>query len=165
MRIGSNWVLRVMEFIVHRQLLSHLQGPSVPWQITEACLQKEREKTQGTRLGRFVVSHLLLDECCIFYGPWKCFWSCETVAWNGQNALEMYIYSLRLVRDSFTVFFTRDGMEYQNRLRLFLEWMRIVDLHRREAVSRVIQYNLCISQHNTLSWLCAEMHSSSVFCF
>lgn len=50
MGIGCKCVLRVTEFIVYRQPLSHFQGLSVPWHITQACVQNESEKTQGTGL-------------------------------------------------------------------------------------------------------------------
>lgn len=40
--------------------------------------ERERENT-GSQTGRFVVSHLLLDDMrCVFYGLWKLFWSRET---------------------------------------------------------------------------------------
>ncbi len=80
--------------------------------------EREREKIQGTRRGRFVVSHLLLDDMLHFFmargndsgavrlllGMVKMHWKCTFIHldWYG--------------RDSFTVFFTRDSMEYQNSL-------------------------------------------------
>lgn len=155
--LARNCVLRVTEFIVHRQLLSHLQGPLVPWQITQACLQKEREKTQGTRL---VVS----SSPTFCWMTWIEFFTARR---NVSKAMRLLLGMVRMSwkctfihlnwysRDSFTVssHWTPCCTKTTWSFLVLNEW--IVYLHRREAVSRVIQCNVCVSQHSTtLSTLC-----------